>query len=414
MEKPTSPIRLSVAYSFEPGLIEQLSNIPAVKEVYGKLPNDRIGGGRSSYSMRPLLPGALKKAVKLSHDRGIEFNYLLNAAALYGLEQTKSGQKILRKAIDAVVECGVDAVTVSLPLLLKIVKKQYPKLRVRVGVFAQVDTAEKAKQWENLGADTICLSAIACNRDFDRLSMIRNSVKCGLQLIVNASCTPQCAWENTHMHLLTQSSAKGTKNGRFLIDYCFVACSLRKLTEPAAYIKSIWIRPEDLSLYAELGYTDFKIVERSSPAQLIVSRAKAYGNGSFNGNLWELIAPVALIKKEQKVPWWQMAHMFALILRPWYVPIASMLRMKRFAEEVIPHEFRDALAPVFIDNQALNGFLQGIPQDKCRAALCKSCGYCDDWSKKAVKINDVWNDKNKKSGEELFSQYADGSFWNIG
>jgi collagenase-like PrtC family protease len=413
MTTEQSPVRLSVGYSFEPGLIERLGEIPQVKEIYGKLPMDWIGGGRSSYTMRPVLRGVLPRAVTQAHRSGIAFNYLINAAALYGLEQTRAGQRKIRRLLDTIVEAGADAVTVSLPHLLAIVKKRYPGLRTRIGVFAQVDSAEKARQWEEMGADTICLSAIACNRDFERLGAIRQAVKCGLQLIVNASCTPQCAWENTHMHLLSQSSAKGAKNRGFLADYCFVSCSMRRLSDPVAYVKSIWIRPEDLRSYTAMGFTDFKIVERSSPADLIVKRAAAYAAGSFEGNLWELIAPVALIKKQQGIPWWQKARMLAMIIRPWYLPVSSMLGMKRFAEGVIPHEYSAGAAPVFIDNRALDGFLDSLPQQQCRKAACATCGYCDTWAKKAVRIDPAWHAKNYDQGRAITAGLADGSFWGI-
>jgi collagenase-like PrtC family protease len=406
-----SPMSLSVAYSFEPGLIERLAEIPIVKEIYGKLPMDWIGGGRSSYTMRPVLPGALARAVSQAHRHGITFNYLINAAALYGLEQTRAGQRKIRRTLDKLAEAGVDAVTVSLPHLLAIVKNQYPRMRTRVGVFAQVDSAEKARQWEAMGADTVCLSAIACNRDFDRLASIRAAVQCKLQLIVNASCTPNCAWENTHMHLLSQSSAKGTKNRGFLADYCFVSCSQRRLSDPVAYIKSVWIRPEDLGTYVGLGYTDFKVVERSSPADLIVKRTAAYASGSFDGNLWELIAPVALIKKQQGISWWQKARMLAMIVRPRYLPVASMLGMKRFAEGVIPHDFSKGSAPVYIDNGSLEGFLGGLPQEMCRRAMCSSCGYCDEWADKAVRVDSSWNGRLRSQGQSLINGFADGTFW---
>ncbi|MBN1578858.1 MAG: hypothetical protein JW913_20020 [Chitinispirillaceae bacterium] len=40
-------MKLSVAHTFDPELIPRLSHIPAVKEMYGKLDGDVIGGGRS-------------------------------------------------------------------------------------------------------------------------------------------------------------------------------------------------------------------------------------------------------------------------------------------------------------------------------------------------------------------------------
>ena len=40
-------MELSVAYTFEPGIIARLAQFPLVKELYGKLDRDCIGGGQS-------------------------------------------------------------------------------------------------------------------------------------------------------------------------------------------------------------------------------------------------------------------------------------------------------------------------------------------------------------------------------
>jgi len=45
-------MKLSVACTFEPGLIGRVTAAPEVYEVYGKLQSDCIGGGRSSYTLR--------------------------------------------------------------------------------------------------------------------------------------------------------------------------------------------------------------------------------------------------------------------------------------------------------------------------------------------------------------------------
>jgi len=185
-------MKLSVACTFEPGLIPRLAAFPEVYEIYGKLRSDCIGGGRASYTLRHVSNRQLEATVREAHDRGIAFNYLINAASLGGLEQTAGGRREIRKLLDHIAEAGVDAVTVSLPWLLRLVKSRYPQFKVRVGVFAMIDSPAKAKEWEELGADTLCISALSCNRDFDRLAKIRPAVSCDLQLIANANCLPAC------------------------------------------------------------------------------------------------------------------------------------------------------------------------------------------------------------------------------
>jgi collagenase-like PrtC family protease len=404
-------MNLSVPYSFQPGLIAKLAAYPQVKDMYAKLPRDPVGGGRSSYTLRPAGFDTLVRSVKEAHHHGIEFNYLLNAAGLYGLEQTRIGQKKLRLFIDAIAGAGVDSVTVSLPYLLRIIKREHPELRVKVGVFALVDSPAKARQWEQMGADVLCISAIACNRDFDQLARIRSSVRCELVLIANASCMPQCAWEPTHMHLLTQSSRSGDRLGGFCFDYCFLQCSSARLREPVSYVRSVWIRPEDLGFYRELGYETFKLVERSCPEEMLLRRVAAYATGSFDGNLWELVAPIASIAKEQNAPFLQRLKMFVTFLRPDFMKLSSVFRFKRYAETVIPREFDRTSAPVYIDNRALDGFLEDVLRNNCRTGACDWCGVCQRWAAKAVSVNEEYARNAGSMAASLESDLVSGSLW---
>jgi collagenase-like PrtC family protease len=408
-------MRLSVAYTFETGILKRLARFPNVKEVYGCRGNDFIGSGRSSYTLRPVSSRGIESTVREAHVEGISFNYLLNAASLYGMEQTREGNRRIRRIIDRLSLWGVDAVTVSLPYLLRIIKKHYPALRVRVGAFAVVDSPEKARQWEDLGADTICLSAIACNRDFERLSRIRSCVQCGLQLIANASCLPSCIWENTHMHVLTQGSTKNHRLRGFSFDYCFVQCSKKRLQDPVNVIRSIWIRPEDIPVYEQIGYHDFKLVERSCPGDLLIRRVAAYSEGKFNGNLWELVAPVAWVSRGQKAPLSTLLRMLRMLIRPRLIRIASMLTLKRYCELVIPRDFSKETAGVFIDNGLLDGFIEGLRAMDCgrRVRACVGCDYCAKWAKKAVSIDPGWRAKALAMADALDDGVVSGEVWGI-
>jgi len=55
-------MQLSIATNFDPELVEKVSTYP-VAELYGKLPSDIIGGGRSSYMLGPINKNKFKKHV---------------------------------------------------------------------------------------------------------------------------------------------------------------------------------------------------------------------------------------------------------------------------------------------------------------------------------------------------------------
>lgn len=404
-------MKFSVAYSFAPGIISQLAQYQEVDEIFGKLDRDFIGGGRSTYTLRLITKKHLIEAVQEAGKYGIAFNYLLNGAHLEGQEQTRKGQYQIRKMLDFLSHIGVSRLTVASPYLLRLIKKQYPQFQVRISAFAIIDSPLKAKQWEDMGADTLCISAIACNRDFSLLKAIRTAVQCDLQLIVNASCLLNCSHELTHMNMLTQSSRSNDPLKGLCLDYCFLNCSQKRLQDQINYIRSTWIRPEDLSYYENLGYHHFKILERSCPGELLLKRVHAYATRNFAGNLYELIAPVAQLSKKNKASLSQRLRMIYIMFRPLKVKISSLLKMKKYAETVMDHDFSAQDSPVYIDNQELEGFIKGIMKRQCRILDCEKCGYCQDWAVRTVTINETYRTQILKLAHELDEASVASTHW---
>ncbi len=404
-------MKFSIAHNFDPAFIPALAPFARfISEVYGKLDRDIIGGGRSSYTLPRISNAHLHKAVRDAHALGIGYNYLLNGATLGGVEQTRAGQKKIRRRLDGLSCIGVDAITVASPYLLRLVKRSYPHFRVRISVFAAIDSGLKARQWEDYGADALCISAIACNRRPDKLAEIRASVSCELQLLANASCMQGCAYELTHMNLLTESSRRNSSLGEYCLDYCFLNCSAAKLRDSAVLMKAIWIRPEDLFLYEKLGYDSFKLVERSCPTDLLIRRVQAYVNRRFEGNLMELIAPVAKIKRGQGASLPERLRMVTAMAKPWRVKIDKLLKVKQYADMAVQHDFTRT-GPVFIDNRALDGWLETTFGRPCARRGCTMCGACARAADAFIEIDPGYKEKMLALSAELDELAHGGGLW---
>ena len=91
-------------------------------ELFGKLSADATGGGRASYQIVNIGRRRVAEHVRAARAAGIRFNYLLNGACLDNREFTRQGQKEIRSLLDWLSEIGVEAVTLSSPFLLRIVK----------------------------------------------------------------------------------------------------------------------------------------------------------------------------------------------------------------------------------------------------------------------------------------------------
>ena len=403
-------VTFSVATNFQPDFLDAISGHP-VSEIFGKLPMDETGGGRSSYMLSPLTKKAFARHVSEARARGIGFNYLVNPACLDNREFTRAGQQGLERVLDFAEESGATAVTISLPFLLPIIKRRHPRLKVRVGVYARVDNVSKARCWEEMGADCITLESLSVNRDFAMLAAIREAVGAELQLIVNANCMMYCPLAGQHMVNLSHSSQKGHRSRGFVVDWCALKCSADRLREPVNYLRSDFIRPEDLGEYVKLGYTSFKVLERGAPTSVMAKRVKAYSERTFDGNLLELIQPYGY-KEKSGAGMGGRLRFWSFFLRPGSMRLASLMKLKRLAEArgmTAPLEGE----PVCIDNRALDGFLAGFRDRDCRQTDCDSCGWCDSWAKKAVRVDGEYSARLLKMYEESFGELYSGAAWGM-
>ena len=191
------PIRFSLAANYDPELVPALSAYP-VDEVYGRFPTDGVSSGRPRCLATPLSQADLRHYVRLLDHHGIAFNYLLNRACFGNYEWRRPWQKRVPALLAKLGDMGVRRVTVSTPFLLELVKRRFPAFKVRVGIYAQVDTPRRARFWEELGADAIVLESFSINRNFPRLKSIRQAVRCDLELIANHVCLMNCPMQTYH------------------------------------------------------------------------------------------------------------------------------------------------------------------------------------------------------------------------
>ncbi len=405
-------MRLSVATNFDKALIESLRQYPVV-ELFGKLREDAVGGGRASYQLASISRKRLGEHVRDAREAGIGFNYLLNASCLGNREITRVGQAEIEELCSWLVEIGVESVTVSSPYLLRLVKVRFPSLKVRISVFGGVDRLRKAQMWEEMGADCIVLDSILVNREFAALSRIRKSVKCDLELLVNNNCLSSCALSASHMNALAHAGQSWHANGGFFIDWCFLRCTEMKLRDPVNYIRSEWIRPEDLSMYEEMGYDLFKVAERNLPTPVMENRVRAYASRRYDGNLLDLVQPYAFQGMNGEEPYYRKGPAWFLrhLLRPLLVNPSRLILLKRLVD--LRHMTRpvDGPPPVHVDNRALDGFLERFREAGCRDVDCAECLWCHQFAERAVRVDEEARAKALAAYEELFASLEGGDMW---
>lgn len=387
-------MKLSVATNFDNNFLTAIAG-DHVEEVYGKLPGDAVGGGRASYSTGSIGIFELEKHIQTAHENGIRFNYLLNAVCLGNREWSRSGIKAIRELLDRLAQMNVDAITVSTPYLAELIKRHYPGFRLKIGIFANIDTPTRARYWQDLGADTLVLESFSINRRMDLLQAIRESVSCELQLIANFTCLPNCPMQIYHMTGISHGS--NTVDKIPFIDYCILKCSAATLNDPSLLIKSNWIRPEDICHYEKIGFNNFKLLERNAPSEIMISRVKAYANRTSPPNLLDLIQPFGFNKSiKMKFGWiWRLMTEHPHLL----IPLYKLLKTRGML-------FRLKNTPAKIDSAKIpDNFLAEISQRPCTdTLLCQNCRYCDKIADEAYSVDAVYRDECTRLYRKVFKR----------
>ncbi len=393
-------MKFSVPHNWQAELLPGLERFK-VAELYSKLASDFVGGGRASYILPHVSKSKAAMYITEARRSGAKFNYLLNATCMGNREWTIKGQRSIVALLDWLMDIGVDGVTVSIPYLLELIKRRYPKLKVCVSTQAGVDSIRRAKYWEGLGADRITLAEISVNRNFPLLRQLRRAVKCELQLIANLDCLSHCPFWIYHSVLNSHGSQDDYLSYSFLIDYCTIACNYIRLMDPVEFIRAGWIRPEDVHYYEAVGIDSIKLVNRAMTTQAILSVVDAYTKGYYEGNLLDLFSRPSKNIIFQRA---NIFHKFKYFFYPFRINIFTLLKARSLLDET----------RVYIDNKALGGFIEHFLNENCIGKSCEDCKYCADIAERAIRITPEWHAKAISNYRKYLDSLTGGGMFKYG
>ena len=352
-------IQFHVATNWDFNLIDELAKYP-VASLYGVADHTLVGGGRPSFLLQKISEEQIAEYIKRVHEKKMEFSYLLNAPCMNNMEYDPQYHKELLKYIQWISDIGTDNVIVTIPFLIQLIKEQFPRLKIRVSTIAHINSVNRAKLYEMIGADEITPD-VMINRDFQTLEKIKEATKLKLVLLLTDGCLYQCPFRYYHYNILGHASQTHQQFERNYIDTCILNCSIIKFSDPTEVIKARWIRPEDLSHYEAIGIDDFKIAGRRMSTEWIVRAVKAFASRKYEGNLVDIIQGFSMSfgGLEQKDP---------------NVKISETLG-------------KESKSKLIIDNTKLDGFIDFFKKQNC-VAMCGECTYCEEWAKKAVFLDE--------------------------
>jgi len=338
-------MNFNVPTNWDNRLIEELTGYP-VYSFYGMLNHGVIGGGRPSRAIPLIAKKEAQKHIEKIRLAGFRFNYVLNAPCMGNLEYDPKVRKEILEYVKWIYDSGANSVTISIPLLVDLVKRHFPKLEVVGSVFSGIDTVQMVKHLLKRGVKHMVVEQVL-NRNIPVLKRLASIPEVKLQIIVNNSCLFSCPFRKYHANINAHASQSQTRENTVKADYPVLNCSITRLESPVEFIKSPWVRPEDLKYYEDIGITTFKISGRTKSTDWIVKVTKAYSERQYNGNLADILS----------FPYDEGALSFDPPLSP---------------------------PSVYIDNSKLDGFFNFFLKNECRLLSCEQCSHCETYANAAL------------------------------
>jgi len=353
-------MELVLASNFDDRLVDGVQDLP-VDTFFGNFPVTLTGGGRPPRILPPVEPERFRAHVAAIHRAGRRFYATINSIDLALKEYEPAFEEKFLAEVATLLDLGVDGFVVALPLLVEILKREYPSVPISVSTFARIRTVTQAEYFLDMGADTIVLEE--ANRDF---ALLRGLVKLGarVEILVNQTCIPDCPYRAHHLNTSSVASQPGAPCPG--LEYPLLECGLELVRDPARLISSIFVRPEDLEVYEEAGVHRFKVSGRNKPTDWLVRAARAYAGREYAGNLLDILsyvqikAPRSFLRESSVEP---------------LDPVVSLVSAF------------DQLADVTIDNGAFpKGFMRRISVTDCAHTSCRTCGWCPSVAERVLRI----------------------------
>ena len=266
----------------------------SVREVFGNLSGSRWPSGHGFLRSQKYLETfrELEKYVQAAGKLGYDFNYTFNAACLDNKDIIDSELEEILEFIGNLADIGVRRITIASPALIGAVHRRYPSLLITASAITGVNSAYRANEVQKLGASTVVLEE-DLTRDFKRIRGIAKYSTPDIEIIVNSKCTFNCLYRNFHYNSVSHDTG-----GRKTVFNYGGNCAKCREQDPVQFIKSLWIRPEDIELYAEQGVKVFKLIGRERLSDIDLLRMiEVYFSRSYDGNLVDLVFGFATTRK---------------------------------------------------------------------------------------------------------------------
>ena len=255
-----------------------------VREVFGNLNPSPYGSGRSASVLFSVSRRQLQEHVSIAVAAGIEFNYTLNFSSLANHEYRSQARQELRRFIEDIIDCGVRRFTIALWTVLDLFEGLDVKLTISTVAAVQSPVIMHLLARYPF-VDRICLPEFL-NRDLRSISLLQRHTGLEISVIANSFCLLCCPFRAAHYNF--ESHAGSSEEG-VPVDFLGHVCDSIRRADHAMFVRSPWIRPEEIDLYLKAGVSLFKFGGRELPGTDFLRSVHAFNARHYEGDLIDLL-----------------------------------------------------------------------------------------------------------------------------
>lgn len=349
-----------------------------INEVYGSTKAMAFVAARPDFRLPDVRSDELENYVKRCNELGICFNYTLNTINPGSKrELTDWKKKAIQDYVNYLWDIGVYRVTIANPVIMEIVREVNKEIEIEVSTILHIDAVTQIKYLH----DQYNIKKVCCGIHKNRsVSFLKRAAEfCNdngiiFEVLVNEFCsnagpgyTTHCSYRDScYIFHSTDITAEDAKS---LDGYPMQHCIKARDTDPFNWLRTRFVRPQDLELYRDIGITQFKVSGRTGTTEYITKVLEAYASEHFEGNLLELWKPLETIYN---------------------------------GESELDHQHE-----VYLETSLLDGFLKKRwfrhPDFDCANEICgTTCTYCERYYKRQLS-------KNDRTEQEIVIRVFDGS-----
>jgi len=215
----------------------------------------------------------------------IKFNYLLNSISI---KSYITQQERLLKHLNSLKEVGLSELTVSHPHMVKVLSEM--GFKVSTSLVQNVRTIED-KNWAEFFGYSRIICSDDLNRRFSELKNLITNSHLPIEIIVNNMCLPSCPLRHSHYELEAYGGECGWNTELKKAKKQVVLCRSLWRNNPEAFLKSSWIRPEDIGRYLDIGVKYIKIAGRDRCSESLRKTFDYYISGECTGSVFDYLLP---------------------------------------------------------------------------------------------------------------------------